>query len=268
VSIAIAEKIGSGELESGDNPGAELVYLISGTSSESAALSALEGEAPDPHEGLARQSCRVEPYGELAGMWEGVATYVAPEDVEQAVGESTVRFNTGGGTQHITTSRGTNKFPVATAPSYNNAIGVTRDGIEGVDIVVPRFEWSETHTFAAASVTQGCRHTMRDLTGRTNSIEWQGYAIGEVLFLGAEGSKRSDGDWDITFNFAAGENQTGITIGGIADIAKKAWEYLWVRFQDVEDTAKSAMVKQPEAVYCETVYRSGDLAALDPGVPE
>ena len=267
MSIAIAEKIGSGELSSGDNPGAQLVYLISGTSSEAAALAELQDTAPDPHEGLARKGCSVEPYGEVAGMWEGTATYAAPEEVQQEVGESTYRFSTGGGSQHITASRGTTKYPAATAPDYKNAIGVTKDGVEGVDILVPKFEWSETHTIAAASVTTAYITIIRKLTGKTNNAAWQGYAAGEVLFLGAEGSKRGDGDWDITFNFAAGENVTGITVGGITGIDKKAWEYIWIRFKDVEDTAKKMIVKQAEAVYVEKVYEEGDLSTLTPAAP-
>ena len=264
MSIAIAEKIGSGELESGDNPGAQLVYLISGTGSEASALSALEGEAPDPWQGLARKGCSVEPYDEVAGMWEGTAVYAPEEEVEQEVGESTYRFSTGGGSQHITTSRGTTKYPAATAPDYKNAIGVTKDGVEGVDILVPKFEWSETHTIAAAAVTTAYIAILRKMTGKTNNGAWQGYAQGEVLFLGAEGSKRGDGDWDITFNFAAGENVTGQTIGDITGIAKKAWEYLWIRFKDVEDTTAKAMVKQPQAVYVEKVYDEDDFSTLTP----
>ena len=264
MSIAIAEKIGSGELESGDNPGAQLVYLISGTSSEASALSKLEDTAPDPWQDLVRKGCSVEPYDEVAGMWEGTAVYAPPEEVQQEVGESTYRFSTGGGTQHITTSRGTTKYPTSTAPDYKNAIGVTKDGVEGVDILVPKFEWSETHTIAAASVTTAYIAILRKLTGKTNSTAWQGYAAGEVLFLGAEGSKRGDGDWDITFNFAAGENVTGQTIGDITGIAKKAWEYLWIRFKDVEDTTAKAMVKQPQAVYVEKVYDEDDFSTLTP----
>ena len=265
MSIAIAEKIGSGELESGDNPGAQLVYLISGTSSEASALSKLEDTAPDPHEGLSRKGCSVEPYDEVAGMWEGTAVYAAPEEVQQEVGESTYRFSTGGGSQHITTSRGTTAYVAAgTAPDYKSAIGVTKDGVEGVDILVPKFEWSETHTIAAASVTTAYIAILRKITGKTNSGAWQGYAAGEVLFLGAEGSKNGGGDWDITFNFAAGENVAGQTIGAITGVAKKAWQYLWVRFKDVEDTTAKAMVKQPQAVYVETVYPEDDFSTLTP----
>ena len=55
---------------------------------------------------------------------------------------------------------------------------------------------------------------------------------------------------------------TGLVIGEITDIAKKGWEYLWVRYTDVEDTTAKALVKRPAAVYIEKVYLDGDFADL------
>jgi len=198
-------------------------------------------------------------------MWEGTATYAEVEVVKKEIGESTYRFSTGGGSRHITTSRGTTAYVASgTAPDYKNAIGVTNDGVEGVDIVVPKFEWSETHTIAAASVTAAYIAILKNLTGKTNSGTWNGYAAEEVLFLGAEGSKRGDGDWEISFNFAAADNVTGKTVGGISGVAIKAWDYVWIRFRTVEDTAAKKMVKQAEAVYVEKVYETGNLSTLTP----
>ena len=85
---------------------------------------------------------------------------------------------------------------------------------------------------------------------------------GEVLFLGASGSKRSTGDWEITFRFAASQNRTGITIGDITDIVKGGWDYLWVRYEDSEDTGAKQLVKKPVAVYIEQVYHLKDFSLL------
>ena len=68
-------------------------------------------------------------------------------------------------------------------------------------------------------------------------------AAGECLFLGASGSKPGADDWEITFRFAASPNRTGITVGDIAGISKKGWEYLWVRCADAEDSTAKALVK-------------------------
>ncbi|MBN4052529.1 hypothetical protein JYT82_00275 [bacterium AH-315-K20] len=100
------------------------------------------------------------------------------------------------------------------------------------------------------------------LTGKVNNGVFRGFAAGECLFLGASGSKRSDSDWEISFRFAASPNATNLTVGDITGIAKKGWEYLWVRYADaVDDTAK-ALVKKPSAAHVEQVYDSGNFAAL------
>ncbi|MCS7168060.1 MAG: hypothetical protein RMI91_12010 [Gemmatales bacterium] len=81
--------------------------------------------------------------------------------------------------------------------------------------------------------------------------------------MGASGSQRGQDDWEITFSFAASPNATGLTVGEITDIEKKGWEYLWVRYQDIED--ENVLVKQPAAVYVEQVYSHGDFALLGIG---
>jgi hypothetical protein len=87
-----------------------------------------------------------------------------------------------------------------------------------------------------------------------------------VLFLGASGSKRvqmgASADWEITYRFAASPNVTGLSVGGIAAISKKGWEYLWVRYADHADPLAKALVKRPIAAYVERVYESGTFAAL------
>ncbi len=97
---------------------------------------------------------------------------------------------------------------------------------------------------------------------RVNSGPFRGFAAGEVLFLGASGTKRGGGDWEITFRFAASRNRTNLTIGDITGISKKGWEYLWVRYADAEDANAKALIKKPVAVYVEKVYEEGDFGAL------
>jgi len=107
--------------------------------------------------------------------------------------------------------------------------------------------------------------TLFQLTGRVNTGAFKGFNAGEVLFLGASGSRRGYGDWEITFRFAASPNVTNLTIGDITGINKKGWEYLWVRYADSEDTAAKALVKKPIAVYIERVYDDGNLSLLGIG---
>jgi hypothetical protein len=142
---------------------------------------------------------------------------------------------------------------------------VTHDSVEGCDITVPVYNFSETHYFAAGYVTGSYKATLFALTGRTNNAAFKGFAEGEVLFLGASGSQRGDDSWEITFRFAASPNVTGLTIGSITGIAKKGWEYLWVQYEDAEDSGSKSVVKRPASVHVERVYDSGSLAGLSIG---
>ncbi|GJQ27705.1 MAG: hypothetical protein HBSAPP02_27370 [Phycisphaerae bacterium] len=209
---------------------------------------------------LPRDSLSIEPVGDQ--LWEGVARYSnsAPQ-----TDESVFAFDTGGGTQHITQSLqtvGAYGSPGQAAPNFKGAIGVTADSVEGVDITVPVYQFSETHYLDDAYVTPAYKGTLFALTGKVNGGGFKGLDRGECLFLGASGSKRGSGDWEINYRFAASPNVTGLNVGDISGINKKGWEYLWVRYMDTEDTFAKALVKKPVAVYIEQVYPYGNFGGL------
>ena len=146
-------------------------------------------------------------------------------------------FDTGGVTAHITQSLATisRYAPSGTAPDCQGAIGVTSDSVEGTDITVPVYNFTETHYLPIATVTGAYKAALFQLTGKVNNAPFKGFATGEVLFLGASGSQRGADDWEITYRFAASPNVTGLAVGPITGINKKGWEYLWVRYADAED---------------------------------
>ena len=258
--ITVEEKAESRTQTTGDNPSVELVYIVRGADDDLAVRAALEAFAPATYDGLPRQSVGIEPAGPQ--LWDGSARY-APLDDSSSIqpGESVFTFDTGGGTQRITQSLATvGIFAPAgqTAPNFKGAIGVTDSGVEGVDIAVPVYNFTETHVLADSVVTPTYKTLLSIMTGKVNSDAFRNFSPGEVLFLGATGSQRgapgAGGDWEITFRFAASFNATGLTAGDITGIAKKGWEYLWVRYEDVEDAAAQTIVKQPVAAYVERVY--------------
>ncbi len=229
------------------------------------AHAALIAGSPALYGGLIRQTSHIERIAEDA--WEGSVRYGAPDAPE--IGESSFSFDTGGGNQHVTQSLGTvgaYAAPGGTAPNFRGAIGVTQDSVEGVDVTVPVYSFSETHSLAASAVTGAYKAALFFLTGAVNNAPFKGFAAGEVLFLGASGSKRGQDDWEITFKFAASPNATGLVVGDITGIAKKGWEYLWVRYADAEDTSARVLVKKPVAAYVEQVYPYGNFAGLGIGV--
>ena len=266
--ITVAERVESRQVGSGDNPSAEFQYVILGTDDEQAALNALEAEAPLAYNGLVRQTCNVKPLADGSDFWEGTARYGLMSSKPKEVGESSYQFDTGGGSMHVTQAKAhvaSYAAGGATPPDLGGAIGVTHDSVEGCDITVPVYNFSETHYLEEDDVTGSYKAALFSLTGKTNNGAFKGFAAGEVLFLGASGSQRGDGAWEITFRFAASPNVTGLAIGSITGIAKKGWEYLWVQYQDAEDDDSKSIVKRPAFVHVEQVYDAGNYAGLGIG---
>lgn len=276
----ILERHTSGEATVGpDSPSADLHFSVLGTEDTLEVRALVEGTIPAVYAGLVFKNYRINHLG--GGVWEASARYgeVNETSIETAPDPggdpaepadplpSSFTFETSGGTQHATTSLETiasHAPPGRPVPNFKGAIGVNADGVEGVDITVPVFRFSETYAIAASAVNRGYAMVLFQLTGRTNNAPFKGFAAGEVLFLGASGSRRNSSYWEITFQFAASKNAVGLAVGDIAGIDKKGWEYLWVRFADVEDA--NVLVKQPESVHIERLYEPGNFASLGIGV--
>lgn len=185
-------------------------------------------------------------------------------------------FDTTGNTVHVLQSIATiDKTAVAGATAINtkNAIGITRDRVEGVDIFAGKLEFSLLVSFPTMSLTY--LRTLRDLTATTNDISkdlitgatigtgtWRGFAVGELLFLGASGSFKPDAGWTITYKFAAGKNEDITIAPGLSFVGKLAWEYLWVGYTDAIDTTSKVLVQQPTTAYLEQVYKTSNFMKL------
>jgi len=263
MTVTVHEKWDSRETTISEDASVDLKYVIRGTDDDATANTALLDASPVLYGGLTRQSAHTERIAEE--VWEGSVRYGLLEPPE--VGSSSFSFDTGGGNQHITQSLATvGAWSAAgTPPNFGGAIGATRDSVEGVDITVPVYNFSETHYVDATLVTPAYKSTLFYLTGTINNSAFRGFAAGEVLFLGASGSQRGQEDWEITYRFAASPNVTGLVVGSITGINKGGWDYLWVRYADVEDTNAKSLVKQPLAVYVEQVYPYTNFASLGIG---
>jgi hypothetical protein len=287
------ERVDSQSGEMGLAGTAELIFTVTGTADFSDAYSALVDEAPtefddpDVRKGLVPKTYSLVPvcidedanYGYGDGKWTGTVKYAAPENIrtKPKTGDRVITFDTSGGTQHITQSISTaHKYaPLGkTAPDFKGAISVTHDSVEGCDVVVPTFKFSVTAYIADEDVTPTYIGKLYALTGKINNAEFTvlgfgAFQAGELLFLGSAATQRGDGsDWEVQWHFAASPNKTGITIGDIQNVEKKGWEYLWVRYEDTDDTTAKSIVKRPTAVYVEKVYDEGDFGDLEPQEPE
>lgn len=202
-------------------------------------------------------------YDEEGNSWQWTAEYNFKPP------ESSLRwgFDTQGGSVRVTHSLATSRYP-AGAPNFNGAIGYKRsaDGsgdIEGVDKVIPALKISATYRWPVGAFTSLDINTLAALSGTVNQSAWQGYAAGELLFLGASGEIVPGLPTEVTYEFAASANTSGLTIGSIGSIAKAGHDYLWVLWEDDEDA--SQLTKNPLAVYVERVYTQAAFSALGIG---
>lgn len=270
--VSAAEKNDSPSFSDGDSPRPRRLYTISGTTDYATAVSQMLSVSPATFPtslgDLARRTWGVDPNG-ASDLWDGFVEYGQPGDISPVTGDAVFSFDTGGGTQHITQSRESRGvYPAVIAPS-NGAINVNfgpNPTVEGTDIIVPVYKFSEVHYLDDAVVTAAYRGVVFNLTGQVNNASFKGCAAGECLFMGASGSKRGRGDWEITFNFAASPNKTDWTpFTGFTGVSKKGWEYMWVRYVDDKDAASHMYVKKPFGIYIERVYDEGDFSQLGIG---
>lgn len=185
------------------------------------------------------------------------------ESIPNETNQWTFSGTTSGATQKVTQSFASTRYPstgVSAATDYKGAINVTDNGVEGVDIVVPKLEFQISKTLASGVLTLSYVATLVSMTGTTNNATWNGFNQGELLFLGAEFSQKSEGEVTVTYKFVASPNQTGLTFGTITGVAKKGHEYLWIEFAAKEDSGR--LIRTPKGVYVERVYKESDFTSL------
>lgn len=271
MSITVGDPIiGSGDGRADDNPGYSFAYLPRGTSgdTEADAIAAVVAAAPSTHAGLPLMGASVESLGgyvwRVTVDYRPSATKVTPRPDAGAADRKS--FSSKGGTQNIKASLETvwadSAGGLTEVPDFGKLINVTDDGVEGVDIVVPGWKETITRFLSNATVTAGgFKSTIYGLTGKVNDDTFLGFAAGEVLFLGVDASQRdSDGVWEITYEFEARPNLTGIEVGDIPAFDQEGWEYAWFRTMPADEGA--GITRKPSHVYVERVYEAGDFSAL------
>lgn len=258
--VVVAELFDGLTLTRGQNSSATVLYLVYGTGDPVEAKNELLLQAPATFDGLTRTDVTVEPL--TLSAWRGTAQFgtLPPE------GEMVLSFDTTGGTERVTQSLETvGKYAPSgqAAPDFQGAIGVGKDSVDGVDVVVPVLNFSVTKTVQALDVTFAYVNFLRSMTGRVNGDIWKGFAKGEVLFNGAQAQgSLQDRLIPITFNFSASENAVGIPVGNITVPSKEGWHYLWARYAEDEDAVAKRIVRRPIAAYVERTYYYADFSTL------
>lgn len=162
-----------------------------------------------------------------------------------------------------------NPAAVGNGPDYKQAIGVTRDSVTGTDIFAPKFEFSITRSYYPLRLP--FMRTIRSTCAKTNDRPWNGFATGEVIYLGATGQVAPGSVWRVTHKFAAGENLYAVPVSVNATSGKPelvipykgAWEYLWAVYGPQVEA--NQLIEVPKAAYVERVYRAANFTVLGVG---
>ena len=271
MSVIVTEKQESRRLTAsveGKASSLDLFFNVQGTDSETAAKVAVDALAPaiwgSGSPLFYKQSVTVEPIGHQ--VWVGTVHYDTSKP-EPLSADDSFEFDTTGGSQHITQSLATQGSYPGGAPDYQGAIGVSDNGVDGVDITVPVLKFSETHFFEELSPAY--KLALVNLTGTINSATFRGLAAGEVLFLGASARRqdnRHSTPWSVTYQFASQSNRSNFNVGSIAVAAKRGWDYMWIRYGLVDDGSSNSLLRVPTSVHVERVYPDGDFSVLGIGV--
>ena len=244
-------------------------YIIRGTTSDVVAKKFLISKSPALHDGMKMESASVTPIS--LDWWSGDVKYTWKEEKEKdekGWPKPTYSFDTKGGTFHISHSLKTVDKVSATgepSPDFDGGINVTKDKVEGLDVVIPKLSFSETHHYPIDQVDGDFLKNLSRATGKTNSDNFRTFEPGELLFLGASGSK-GETTVPVTYSFEASENMKNFKVGPINIERKDGHHYLWTFNTDQSDSESGSTVNKLRAIYVGQIY--GEIAFASLGLPD
>ena len=247
---------------------ATIPYIVIGYTDEMAMLAYAKSQIPATLEGIALDKIDIEERI-AADVWRVKANYPHKDKTgSQQQQEPEFAFDISAGTKHITHSIQTvgNYAPSGkTAPDFKGAINVNEKGeVQGVDIVNSTFSFTEKHYYDNSHVSNTFKRNVAAIVGRVNSSSFRGWNAGELLFMGASGSRRgttSKDKWEITFRYKVSMNRTNVTVGDIHIPSVRGWDYLWVKYED--SVVNNIMTKKPSSAHVEQVYYYVSFSALN-----
>lgn len=209
-----------------NDPSSRREWLLTGSSNRDIALGAAELFVPaiDTCAGVARFFERYDLKEESTGAWSLKAQYRKNPaywelsiDTSGGTGKILQSFNTVKGYDCL--GRVPNEDPTSwqlngAIADFQRAIGVNGNQIEGVDVVIPKFDFSISYKMKMSTLSALYLMTLYDLTGKANhakfDLSWKGQTLtfqqGDLRFLGAPCKLSSDDNLDITFRFSASKS--------------------------------------------------------------
>ena len=272
----IWEKRG-GTDQGGDSPRSQKIYVVTGFVDDAAARAYAEAAIPTTYAGNRRTAVSVKfigPSVQYGGIHEATA------DFERYTREDEQRdfeIDTTGGMRHVTQALSTvNTYKDSSysgsTPDFKNGIGLTKDGLQGIDIYKPDFKFGNTIYIKPDELPSGYFETVYNATGAVNSADvtvdfLPGQSVtfkaGELLFLGSRISYRSKEDIVIVSSQFKGEpNQTSIAVtSGLTIATKKGHHLIDFWYEEKDDATNGFTIKIPMIARVLKVYPEIDLGA-------
>ena len=241
----------------------DAVYGLSGVTDAATvqgyALQAVPNTRIGPFGVLYRQDVIVKSEGWQ--MWRVDVPYAPRQSTSSGIA-SVVNwsFDTTGATVKQRTSYSTTKYPSGATPDFKGAIDVDGTTVRGVDVIIPALKIDVEVEHPTGVLTLPFMKTVAAMTGKTNSVPFLSFAIGEVLFAGGTGSDGTNSPAKAKYQFLVQANKSNFSVGDVTGIDKPGWDYAWVKFKTVKSGDFNA--RQPEYVFIERVYENTNFQAV------
>lgn len=285
--------------EQGDDPRAELKFLVRGATTAADAYAALLNYLRETMgnrygeiscDGIPIRSSRItstdSPYvfeAECEFAYKSDNRSVDPDINETTaetysppeVGDDEFSYSTSGGTRHVDFSYATAAYPFhAGGNVYNFYGGIkwTGAGFEGVDVVSPHAEFTISRSAPKFFLNIDSRVTFANMAGMINSRAWFGYGAHCVQFKGLSGKKTwlkwtnangqevRDWYWRVDYAFECRAPQMFVDGDSVARTAG-GFDLVW-RYNEQQVGPDGAMCEVPVQINVEQVYPEFDFYNL------
>ena len=250
-----------------------LHFWLSGIQDDAAARAYVDAHVPPMFDGFFARGADMDTTG--AGHWDVDIRYGTAEPGQSSFdgggssGEVSFTFDTSGGTAHIKQARDHVEDYVnsGTAPNHGGAINVTDSGVDGTDVVIAQFSWTENWTLPISYASFAAALLFKNLTGKINALPFRGFGPGQVRFDGAIGgaSSKEPTQAALSYKFVQSDDSSDAMPSFKSDIVKLGWEYIWLEYEKQEDDTAKRIIQPPIAAHVEGVYETGDFSQLGIG---
>ena len=153
--------------------------------------------------------------------------------------------------------------PNTDPPDCKQAIGLTKDGIEGVDIEVGVLRVSETRKMR--SITRKYLDTLAGMVGRVcDDKGFWGWTRREAKFDGASGQGHDNREWTVTFRLSVRKTRYNVDVSPDMRVPRVfGWDHIDVLYGNQVD--EDTLIRTPVEVYVHRICEEADFKKLGIG---